>query len=499
MEWETCGGVAAVATLTYSDTWLPRTTERDMVSLVALFSAREWMTDQDIETELAGDAFGAKVLTKAEKYHGYKPKQLVSGLEAPDLLNVWRENSRAKESIRLMHRLEKRSQIAIKGWEERDRIRAECVEGGILPHLHPEAQKLMLRTQHLDHDTGVLALDNLEKRLAVVGEPSHFVLNQPGAPTLVREHLTAFMRELRRQVKIDFGRKVDIAYHGCGEYGGKKGRPHWHVSLFPRDNPFDWDSETWAAYLLGTQDKLGPIQRAWKYADWKRTPVEAFKRRCEPYDSGTALYIQKYLMKAAKGLHVAQCYETAKPIRADGSAVEFVTGTRSGGGKTDGLGYRAIPKHVNAARHAAGVFISMTEEQRAAVLDVIRKANSGPFDYVENIAANKALANLGVSQEMADAAVDVYRIENEWWPYQDGDKKRSIRPPKYWRDKFFEALGITKEARQKMRAVDREIIQARESRKTDAVRQYEENKNRQKADQWKAGAVRIGSGESPDA
>lgn len=49
-------------------------------------------------------------------------------------------------------------------------------------------------------------------------------LHLPKNSSLSRPHITAFVRELKRN--------MDIMIFGCGEYGGKFGRPHYHLILF---------------------------------------------------------------------------------------------------------------------------------------------------------------------------------------------------------------------------------------------------------------------------
>lgn len=52
-----------------------------------------------------------------------------------------------------------------------------------------------------------------------------------GIPTLVPEHLTKFMKDLRRYYKYHYGWE-DIRFYACGEYGSLHGRPHFHIIAF---------------------------------------------------------------------------------------------------------------------------------------------------------------------------------------------------------------------------------------------------------------------------
>lgn len=63
-------------------------------------------------------------------------------------------------------------------------------------------------------------------------------LTERKRPTLVRKHLQDFMKRLRityERMHLDFGPvnfDLKLKYFGCGEYGGRHGRPHYHLILF---------------------------------------------------------------------------------------------------------------------------------------------------------------------------------------------------------------------------------------------------------------------------
>lgn len=48
-------------------------------------------------------------------------------------------------------------------------------------------------------------------------------------PTLSKRHLSGFVKRLRARLAE---RKREFRFFGCGEYGEKRGRPHYHVILF---------------------------------------------------------------------------------------------------------------------------------------------------------------------------------------------------------------------------------------------------------------------------
>lgn len=51
--------------------------------------------------------------------------------------------------------------------------------------------------------------------------------NLPYGETLVKEHLSGFIKKLRRYIE-----PIEIRFFSCGEYGDKKGRPHYHICMF---------------------------------------------------------------------------------------------------------------------------------------------------------------------------------------------------------------------------------------------------------------------------
>lgn len=65
--------------------------------------------------------------------------------------------------------------------------------------------------------------------------------NLPYGGSLVKGHLQAFYKRFRAVVD-----PIRIRYYSCGEYGDKKGRPHYHVCLFG----FDFDD----MYYRRTED-----------------------------------------------------------------------------------------------------------------------------------------------------------------------------------------------------------------------------------------------------
>ena len=61
---------------------------------------------------------------------------------------------------------------------------------------------------------------------------------EKGEPTLKKDDLRLFKNKLRQQLYRDTGERIKIKTFECGEYGQKKGRPHYHMILWgwkPKD------------------------------------------------------------------------------------------------------------------------------------------------------------------------------------------------------------------------------------------------------------------------
>ena len=55
--------------------------------------------------------------------------------------------------------------------------------------------------------------------------------NEQGQPTLDPEHIRNFIKRLRKKLPTD-----SLRYYAVGEYGTKRGRPHYHLLLFYNDD-----------------------------------------------------------------------------------------------------------------------------------------------------------------------------------------------------------------------------------------------------------------------
>lgn len=99
----------------------------------------------------------------------------------------------------------------------------------------------------------------------------------PDSYSLVPSHLSSFVKRLRRNLEYK-GVTYKIRYFGCGEYGERRGRPHYHLFIFGL-KPEDFDC----------------VYKSWKFG----------RIDCQvPMDSGNASqYVAGYVTKKQSKVH----------------------------------------------------------------------------------------------------------------------------------------------------------------------------------------------------
>lgn len=124
-------------------------------------------------------------------------------------------------------------------------------------------------------------------------------------PTLVPEHFTQFMKDLRTKYKKEFDHD-NVRFYGCGEYGDSSLRPHYHLILFNAplndltvDIPYI-DKDTGKKLVIQKADQNGEpfyfsqfIKDCWKYGNILIGRVS--------WDS--AAYVARYVLKKQKGIN----------------------------------------------------------------------------------------------------------------------------------------------------------------------------------------------------
>lgn len=118
-------------------------------------------------------------------------------------------------------------------------------------------------------------------------DDEHLPLNDFHYPTLVKNELSNFMKSLRAYYKYHYNFD-NIRFFGCGEYGGKYGRPHYHSILFNfpvYDLEFLYEKNGHAYFNSPSIDKI------WNKGFVVFTDVS--------WD--TCAYVARYVVKKAKG------------------------------------------------------------------------------------------------------------------------------------------------------------------------------------------------------
>lgn len=459
IEYSHCQAAVAI-TLSYQESHLPRTTDSRTVALFDVprddghpLQGNPWMADPIPAIQ------GAEDIRKAERYHGFTNYEVVHADQDPDLVEQWRWNRRQAERDRMLSR-----------WPDYN------------PRIEADRESMQNR---------------LDERMAKIGRPKAFAKVGPGAPTLEPGEVQAFFKRLRYYLDEQFGPgNHEIAYAVAGEYGDKRGRPHWHVNLFWRKpatlalsngDQVEITDESLAEWLLGTDQEPGPLRKAWPAADWAREGFEP-EKKCQAFDPAFAAYIAKYIMKKQRGLNCIEDIDTIERCRGDGSRAELVL--MSKGRKNGGVGYPAIPAFVEKAYESVRLVANLSGDIRSEMLDKIEKYNlEDRFDYQAEKAWLIDLESRGITRAQIDAMGDVFRLACEWWTFSANGKRTAIRPPKYWRQRFFEASGLGDETRKEIRKTYSTMIEATEARKSDAQRERELDKSIQAAARWKAGSM----------
>lgn len=123
------------------------------------------------------------------------------------------------------HKFRKSSMIPRKGYYQQQRACGHCI-GCFLDHANEWATRIYCECQ--TNPVGMF--------LTLTYRPDDLPINDKGYPTLVKEHTQRFWHDLRQKHP-----ECKIKYLIAGEYGEKKGRPHYHACVWgyePKDLKF---------------------------------------------------------------------------------------------------------------------------------------------------------------------------------------------------------------------------------------------------------------------
>lgn len=115
----------------------------------------------------------------------------------------------------------------------------------------------------------------------------------PRGGSLCKRDLSLFLKRLRKEL-----RDTRIRFFGCGEYGEKFARPHYHLLLFGVDFSFDRQFIGRDLYTSPTVDRLWP---------W------GFHSLGEVTDASAA-YVARYCLKKAFGKQLTKDFHYGKRV-----------------------------------------------------------------------------------------------------------------------------------------------------------------------------------------
>lgn len=117
---------------------------------------------------------------------------------------------------------------------------------------YPCGQCLHCRINKRNQWSGRILLESLDHPysyfVTLSYDPRHPIIEEITLPsgelTVCKSHLQNFIKRFRRYS----GEK--ISYYGCGEYGEKRGRPHYHVVIFTSIEPNQFQKEVEKAWTI---------------------------------------------------------------------------------------------------------------------------------------------------------------------------------------------------------------------------------------------------------
>jgi len=118
--------------------------------------------------------------------------------------------------------------------------------------------------------------------------------NKPKDNSLCKRDLQLFIKRLRKE----YGSK--IRFYGCGEYGEKNQRPHYHLCIFNHD--FD-DKYLWMVRDNVQLFRSPSLQKLWKYG-FSTIGEVTFE---------SAAYVARYVMKKVNGGQAKDYYNGRTP------------------------------------------------------------------------------------------------------------------------------------------------------------------------------------------
>lgn len=186
----------------------------------------------------------------------------------------------------------------------------KCV-GCRLEYSRQWANRCMLEAQQYENNAFITLTYSDKNAKWVIGANRETGEVEP-VTTLVPEHLTKFMKDLRRYYEYHYNHN-GIRFYACGEYGSQTHRAHFHLIIF---NLPIYDKEKFFINKSGEQIYLSKtIDKIWEKGLTSVGDVTW----------NSAAYVARYVMKKIKG---PEAEETYKKL---GIVPEFVRMSRKPG------------------------------------------------------------------------------------------------------------------------------------------------------------------------
>lgn len=128
---------------------------------------------------------------------------------------------------------------------------------------------------------------NCLRRSYTVDDDTGEILSDIESISLNPDNLTKFMKDLRRHFEYTYG-ETGIRFFACGEYGSKRGRPHFHILLF--------NCNLRNLEFFGTRNGQNYFESDDIYKVWKNGLAIVGE---VTFDS--AAYVSRYIMKKQTG------------------------------------------------------------------------------------------------------------------------------------------------------------------------------------------------------
>lgn len=237
--------------------------------------------------------------------------------------------------------------------------------------------------------------------------PENLPINDDGKPVLVKNDLVLFMKRLRKELKK---RDVFIRFYGVGEYGSRRGRPHFHLVIFGED--FKFDRKVLRSNGRFVDFVSDTISKCWKFG----------YHTVNDFSYSNARYIAGYVSKKVADTTDYEALGLEKPFHLMS--------------RRRGLGFYYYMKHWDEIfREDIGSKLVIYNGKSAVRVSVPRQfwnwllADNEELYYkcklIQRLYA-KRMPERDINHIIAIQQSYFYRLEHELRPFEDGSKDYNV-------------------------------------------------------------------------